>query len=1305
MFHTYAIIDDQSNRTLATPNLFDMLGGQYSLTSYTLTSCNGKFDCYGRIAQNIIIESVDETTSLNLPSVLECEDIPNIRSEIPTPEIIDFYPHMKDKVSIPPLNEAEIGLLIGRDVKQAHVIEQQIIGPQDSPLAVKLSLGWVIVGEVCLGNYHSASRSNKVETKKTSITGRPSNFDPCPLTIQVKENLNLTDEIFLTQPDDDSLAPSVEDDLFVKILDESYHLNETGRPVYALPFKPDRPTLPNNRAEALKRAKSLAARLIKEPLLLEKFSEFMDKTFQRQHAEKAPPLPPGQEVWYLPIFPVIYPQKNYDIRPVFDAKSKFQGVSLNSVLISGPNLMNKLLEILIGFRCEKVGVMGDIEQMFYGFYVPENQRDFLRFFWHEDNDPKKNLIEYRMKVHVFGNCSSPAVATHGLRKCVQNADVAVKSYVEDKFYVDDGLNSYDKAEEAIEVLQQTKKTLWDAGKHKLHKIVSNDLDVMKAFSPDELAKNLRDIDLNLDKIPMQKSLGLHWDITDDVFKFSVPEGHNSLQPDSRRKALSILQGAAYDPINFTAPFMLEGRLLMRDIVKTTVDWDSPLEPEIEQRFKKWMSGIPLLNKLSIPRMLGRISLSKCENQLHLFSDASQQAIAACAYMKTTDKEGNSEVRFVYGKSKVAPTAGHTIVRLELCAAVLSTEVVDAILPSLPIDPDDVVYHTDSMVVLGYIYNKTRRFQKYVNNRVSKIRLHSKPEQWRYVPTDKNPADDGTRLMAADQLQTSKWLVGPHPRDLDRFAPLANDYALIDPDNDKEIKQEIVVLKSNISSGTDPTTKFSNWRPLVRTVSLLRHNAASMKKSATPPCVGWHVCNQHKNPEEMHAAEIVLIRKAQEEFFSREIQCLKKNKPIPHDSSILKLTPKLDENKLLRLSGRLRRADIPNEMKHPIIIPGKCNIAKLLIKHHHEEVKHQGRHITAGAVRSAGLWIVNGKKLIADLIFKCVKCRILRRKLSVQQMGELQDSQLSPVPPFSFVGVDAFGPWEVCVRRTRGGSADSKRHAIIFVCTSSRAVHIELVCEMSSSSFINAMRRFEALRGHVTQYSSDRGTNFVGAADEIEVDTIYVEDPPIVAHLNNANTSWKFNPPHSSHMNGGVERMIKIARGILNSLLRDNRNPNFTHEVLSTFMAEVTAIMNSRPLVPVSSDPENPLVLSPSMLLTQKNPSQAPPSLTGMSIKDAYKAQWKHVQFLADAFWARWKTEYLPLIQAHAKWPERTPNVKEGDVVLALDKDTPRLSWPIALIDEVYESEDGAVRKKIGIMKYDERKTYVRPITDLVLLTE
>lgn len=170
------------------------------------------------------------------------------------------------------------------------------------------------------------------------------------------------------------------------------------------------------------------------------------------------------------------------------------------------------------------------------------------------------------------------------------------------------------------------------------------------------------------------------------------------------------------------------------------------------------------------------------------------------------------------------------------------------------------------------------------------------------------------------------------------------------------------------------------------------------------------------------------------------------------------------------------------------------------------------------------------------------------------MADLPSDRLTPGPPFSAVGVDTFGPWHVLTRKTRGGAAHSKRWALMFTCLTTRAVHIELIEEMSSSSFINALRRMTAVRGPVKLFRSDRGTNFVGATDQIGIDAINVEDSEVSAHLSNTGSVWKFNPPHSSHMGGVWERMIGISRNVLNGLLIQNKKA-LTHEALSTLMAE------------------------------------------------------------------------------------------------------------------------------------------------------
>ncbi|XP_061179398.1 uncharacterized protein LOC133188024 [Saccostrea echinata] len=205
--------------------------------------------------------------------------------------------------------------------------------------------------------------------------------------------------------------------------------------------------------------------------------------------------------------------------------------------------------------------------------------------------------------------------------------------------------------------------------------------------------------------------------------------------------------------------------------------------------------------------------------------------------------------------------------------------------------------------------------------------------------------------------------------------------------------------------------------------------------------------------------------------------------------------------------------------HPIIIPKKSHVATLLIRHFHDSVFHQGRRITEGKIRSSGFWIIGAKRLIASEIHWCITCRRLRGSFCNQKMANLPVDRLTPGPPFTFVGVDTFGPWDDTARRTRGGVATSKRLAVLFTCLVSRGIHIELVEELSTSSFINALRRFLSVRGPVRQFRSDRGTNFVGAVNELQMVHKFVEKPTVQKFLQDKDCSWLFNPPHASHFGG------------------------------------------------------------------------------------------------------------------------------------------------------------------------------------------
>jgi len=1292
----YVILDDQSNRTLARSEFFELFSQSNSTeVNYTLSSCSGTFQTSGRtIEEGLVISSLDRSWEVELPPVLECNDIPNAPDEIPTPEIVARHNHLSD-IYIPELEEAKILLLVGRDLPEAHHVLEQRIGPKKSPYGQKLRLGWVVVGEACLDKLHPPSYKDIVNVNKTFIlkNGRPTIFHPC----------RSEKEVFQQTDVDNVKGMSREDGAFMELMGEEFQRNEEGFWTAPLPFRQDRKRLPNNRPVALKRAKLLDMSLQKNAVKKEHFQKFMKGILDNQYAEEAPALSQDEECWYLPIFGVYHPQKKDQIRGVFDSSAMYEGVSLNSVLMSGPDLTNSLLGVLLRFRHKPVAVTADIEQMFYRFKVREDHRNYLRFLWYKDNDFQNELVEYRMTVHVFGNSPSPAVANYGLKQVAEMSSKTygedVRRFIERGFYVDDGLVAKDTPEEAIDLMKATQQSMQTNGNIRLHKIASNNIEVMQAFPNEDLTKTLREVTIGQELLPNQMCLGLVWDLNRDMFTFrQVSEA----KPSTKRSMLSLIN-SIYDPLGILAPVTIQGKILMRDITAKSTNWDEPVPDDDQEKFKIWCNTLSSLKEITVNRVYATIpEADVARRELLIYSDASEKAISAVAYLKTSSTTDNTEIGFVMGKSKVAPQHGHTIPRLELCASVLAVQLYETIHTELEMRIDSVKFFTDSKVVLGYIHNQSRRFHVYVGNRVDRIRLSSKQNQWNYVPTHANPADNGTRVQTADSMTSSMWINGPPSPST--TPKTEEEFALVDPEADGEIRQEVVNMKTEVQMmalDTQRFEKFSDWKALLRAVAVLQHISLSFKSKTL--CKGWHICGESTSVPALTHSQKFILKTVQREYYSEEISRLETMQAVPRSSQLQDLNPVLDSDGILRVGGRLNLSSIQDNQKNPVIVPGRSHVGLLLVRHYHDEVRHQGRLFTEGAIRAAGFWITSCKRIITTTIHNCVKCRRLRGKFEKQLMADLPPDRLEAAPAFSFVGVDAFGPWDVVSRKTRGGQANKKRWAIIFTCLVIRAIHIEIVEEMSSSSFINALRRFVAIRGNVKEFRSDCGTNFVGAIQDLGINAIRVEDGPVNNWLTEKGTVWKFNPPHASHFGGAWERMIGVARKIIDSLLADFGSRTLTHEVLVTFMAEVCCIVNSRPIVPVSVDPDCPEILSPDTLLTQKSDSSVS-FYPDLDMKDMYRVQWKRVQALAESFWKRWRSEYLHTLQARRKWTKPSPNINVGDVVLLRDEEACRNQWPTGIIEDTFPSSDDRIRKlRVRVIKDGKATTYIRPVTEVVLL--
>ena len=256
----------------------------------------------GRRIDSLCVQSIWNDYQCEIHSAIECDEIPNMRSEIPTPDVALFHEHLNSIVHqlLPIEKNVNIELLIGRDVSEAHHVFDQITGPKGAPFAQKLGLGWVIIGDVCLGKLH---KPENVNVLKTSVLndGRVTQFDPCENLFHVKEILapETYDSIFHRSHDDDKIGLSMEDRKFLTLMNEEFTRDEDGKWTAPLPFRPRRLILPNNRSQAWRRAQILNTSLRKDKVKMTLFVNFMSKVFNSGAAEVAPTLGPNRHKEYI----------------------------------------------------------------------------------------------------------------------------------------------------------------------------------------------------------------------------------------------------------------------------------------------------------------------------------------------------------------------------------------------------------------------------------------------------------------------------------------------------------------------------------------------------------------------------------------------------------------------------------------------------------------------------------------------------------------------------------------------------------------------------------------------------------------------------------------------------------------------------------------------------------------------------------------------------------------------------------------------------------------------------------------------
>ncbi|XP_058827081.1 uncharacterized protein LOC131687057 [Topomyia yanbarensis] len=1050
--------------------------------------------------------------------------------------------------------------------------------------------------------------------------------------------------------------------------------DSTGRYTVRLPRHPDFDArVGNSKLAALRRFKLLEQRLDRNPTLKKEYHDFMKEYLTLGHMCQTPKDDEQNfKGYYLPHHPVLKESSTTTkVRVVFDASAKTStGFSLNDSLYVGPVVQDDLLSIILRFRTYLVAVVADIEKMYRQVSVHPSDVPYQRILWRfNEADP---IQTYDLLTVTYGLAPSSFLATRTLQQLADDEGVAypiAEPILRKGFYVDDCLGGEQSVEKAIQLRDELIELLQKGG-FSLRKFTSNKLEVLHGLSPEQVGTQSS---LTFTSQETVKTLGVGWEPEHDMLRFDSNVKH----PEDVATKRSILSSISqlFDPLGLIAPVVIRGKLLMQELWLMQSEWDQPVPTIIKEKWYAYYKDLPKIAEFRTERYA---FLPNASVKLHVFCDASEAAFGACVYARSADTKGNIRVELLASKSRVAPLKRITLPRLELCAAVIGAQLHAHVVNALQIEISESRFWSDSTVVLQWLQSPPNTWKTFVANRVSEIQSSTHGARWSHISGKENPADLISRGMRMDDfLSSDLWKHGPHwllQAENEWPAPTMLP-ALTD---NVEVKKVFVAVIHN-KPGVNPMfTRYSSLDKLIRvTAHCLRFVGNMRSKTRTHPSVTTDFLpGKCLSAKQISDTQSHLVQLAQADAFHDELKDLKRGNNVSKHSSVRLLSPFIDQRGTLRVGGRLRLSDESFHAKHPALLPSYHPFTRLLLTSYHLKLLHGGGQLTLATVHEE-YWPLNGRRMMRSIIRSCVKC-VRADPVPIQQrIGQLPVPRITASRPFTVTGVDYAGP--VYLRAPHKRAAPPKAYISVFVCFSTKAVHLELVSDLTTAAFLAAFRRFTSRRGLPTHVHSDNGKNFQGAKNELQ--ELYQllsnenEICKIQSKLASDGITWHMNPPKAPHFGGLWEAAVKVAKKHLH---RQLGNARLSFEDMCTVLAQIEASMNSRPLTPLTEDPNDLNSLTPGHFLIG-NAIHSMPNPDVRCIPTNRLDHYQRMQLLHQQFWHRWRTEYLQELQRETSVRSANTNIKPGQLVVILDEFLAPLKWPLARIISIHPGPDDLAR--------------------------
>lgn len=1258
---TYAFLDEGSSSSLISESLCNQLGLVGTRQPFCMKWTNNisNWEENSQIVNMEISGVYEMARKTKLDHVRSVKSLKLPQQTLNYAELCEKYSYLR-QLPIQSYENANPQILIGLLNWKVAVPTKSKFHEGDGPVAVKCYLGWTI-----------CASPNELPTQAPVYS-----CHVCECTSEIDHKLNdMVNEYFNVDSlgicDPKGSLKAIEENRAMQIMEKTTsHSVSDGRFQTGLLWRSDQIRLPDSRKMALQRLKCFEKRLKADPEMLKivqaQIKDYLEKGYIRKLSD-VELREKHDRVWYLPIFTVQNPNKPDKIRMVWDAKATVNGVSLNTALLKGVDLNSSLLGVLFRSRERKICICADISEMFHRIKVNDEDQHVLRFYWRNCDD-SKDPETYVMMVMTFGATCSPFCAQYiknqNAMTFFENYPRAVTSIIKNH-YVDDLLDSVDNENEALNLARDVKMIHSKAG-FNICKWKSNSKHVMQSLNQEDQSNK---VDLNPESCT-EKVLGMWWMLDSDeyMFSFKFNKGNrdvlNGHKIPTKRELLKILM-SIYDPMGLISCYTVYLKMLLQDMWKAKTSWDEVMNDQQSAKWFDWLKYLPEIEKLRIPRCL----LSKFDNwsdtitQLHVFTDAGEECCVCVAYLRIS-KGNDIDCVLVGSKTKVAPIKARSIPRLELDAAVMGCRFATTIKEEFSIEINKCIYWCDSSVVLSWLRNKTKRFSKFVGFRTVEILDNSSPSEWRQVPSKLNIADVCTKWdkkTIKPNISEDIWFKAPT-----FLSQCEESWPHQNFESDDVTEEECCMIIDQPITNLN-TEIFTSWKEALNVISDCYRFIANLRMHPTNKFEGLRTNN------ELEKAKIWLLKMTQSQFYHEEMHCLHYQKHIKRSSALYKLSPYLDEDGLLRIKGRLDAAkDLPFDAKRPLILPRQHHITFLIVADMHCKFVHQNHETVVNTLRQV-YYIPKLRCVLKTVRKNCPVCKIRSVKLATPEMAPLPDVRLQAfTEPFTYTGVDCFGPFYVAVGRRR-----EKRWGVIFTCLTVRAIHLEVIQNMDADAFILCFRNFMARRGQPRKIFSDNGTNFVKSERLLREELENVDFNKVAREFISPELSWHFNPPSCAHMGGAWERLIRSVKRAVYDSLPLHKTPS--DALLTSCLITVEGMVNCRPLTYLPIDSEEHEAITPNHFLRLSGNGCKPIGMMDDSVK-TLKYNYQCLEQFANKCWRRFIMEYLPELTCRTKWYEKAQPLRVGDIVVIVDQKLPRNNYPKARVVEVFPGPDGQIRR-------------------------